>query len=82
MSRAAILARSPDVGSELDPDGYHNFTPGLFAVGEFQIFFSMISKEEDSQDRLRALEMFRDARFEAGPPAEAGAAAPSPQASR
>lgn len=51
--------------AELAPDQYRILTPGILAVGEFQVFFSMMSKEKDSDNRLRALEMFREARFEA-----------------
>jgi hypothetical protein len=60
-------------GEGLGPDDYNNFTLGIFAVGEFQIFFTMISREDDALDRLRGLEMFRGARFEAGAATEAAA---------
>ncbi len=64
-------------GEELGPDDFRNFTLGIFAVGEFQIFFTMISREESSPDRLRGLEMFRSARFEAGTATETTPEAPS-----
>ena len=59
--------QNPDlVGvTELGPDQYRILTPGILAVGELQVFFTMISKEKDSVDRLLAIEMFRGARFEA-----------------
>jgi len=50
--------------SELGPGQYRDYTPGIFAVGNYQVFFTMTSKERDSPDRLRALEMFRRARFQ------------------
>jgi hypothetical protein len=59
--------------SELGPGQYRDYTPGIFAVGDYQVFFTMTSREESSPDRLRALEMFRKARFEAGSPPEDGA---------
>jgi hypothetical protein len=54
--------------SELGPGQYRDFTPGIFAVGDYQVFFTMTSKEENSKDRLRVLEMFRNARFQAASP--------------
>jgi len=65
----------PEGVTEMGPEDYENFTLGIFAIEEFQVFFTMISREESSPDRLRGLEMFRSARFEAGtateaPPAE------------
>lgn len=49
---------------ELGPGQYRDYTPGIFAVGNYQVFFTMTSKEKASPDRLRALEMFRRARFQ------------------
>lgn len=48
---------------ELAPGQYRDYTPGIFAVGNYQVFFTMTSREKSSPDRLRALKMFRQARY-------------------
>jgi hypothetical protein len=50
---------------ELGPDDYPILTPGIFSVGELQVFFTLFSQTADTPARLLALEMFSGTRFEA-----------------
>ena len=62
------FAESPE-----PPPGQHrDYTPGIFAVGDYQVFFTMTSREKDSPGRLRILEMFRQARFRSASALEEG----------